>query len=103
MVFGCRRFMLKHDNLDKFESRSSDGVFLSYALHSRACHVLILETNRIMETCEETFNETALCPSPIFGPTGPDQMGQTIFVKDKHDTANWGDPEPSHSCFNYFG
>ena len=27
-VFGCKCFILKHGNLDKFESRSSDGIFL---------------------------------------------------------------------------
>ena len=34
-VFGCRCFVLKDGNLDKFESRSSDGIFLGYASHSR--------------------------------------------------------------------
>jgi hypothetical protein len=66
--------VLKPGNLDKFESRSSDGVFLGYALHSHAYYVLNLETNRIMENCEVTFNETAPCPSPVFEPTSPDQM-----------------------------
>jgi hypothetical protein len=94
-VFGCRCFVLKQGNLDKFESRSSDGVFLGYALHSRAYRVLNLETNRIMETCEVTFDETAPCPSPVFEPAGPDQMGQTIFVEEEHDDADWGDPEPT--------
>jgi hypothetical protein len=44
-VFGCRCFMLKKGNLDKFESRSSVGVFMGYALHSHAYRVLNLETN----------------------------------------------------------
>jgi hypothetical protein len=55
--------VLKQGDLDKFESRSFDGVFLGYALHSRAYHVLNLETNCITETCEVTFDETAHCPS----------------------------------------
>jgi hypothetical protein len=46
-----------------------------------------------METCEVTFDETAPCPSPVFEPIGPDQMGQTIFVEEEHDDADWGDPE----------
>jgi hypothetical protein len=50
-VFGYRCFVLKHGNLDKFESQSSYGVFLGYALHSRAYRVLSREANRIMETC----------------------------------------------------
>jgi hypothetical protein len=30
--FGCKCFVLKHDNLDKFESLSSDGILLGYTL-----------------------------------------------------------------------
>jgi hypothetical protein len=48
-VFGYRCFVLKLRNLDKFESLSSDGVFLVTALHSCAYRVLNLETNCIME------------------------------------------------------
>jgi hypothetical protein len=92
-LFGCRCFVLKQENLDKFESRSSNGVFLGYALHSRAYHVLNLETNHIMETCVVTFNETAPCTSPVFEPIGPDQMGHTIFVEEEHTNDDWGDTE----------
>ena len=35
-VFGFKCFVLKEGNLDKFESRSSDGIFLGYSLHSQA-------------------------------------------------------------------
>jgi hypothetical protein len=85
-VFGCRCFVLKYGNLDKFESQTSNGVFLGYALHSRAHHVLNLETNCVMETYEVTFNDTAPCPSLVFEPAGPDQMGQTIYVEEHDDT-----------------
>ena len=57
-VFGCKCFILKQDNLDKFESRSSDGIFLGYASNSRAYRVLNLETNHVVETYEVTFDET---------------------------------------------
>ena len=53
--------MLEKGNLDKFESWSSNGVFLGYASHSRAYRVLNLETNNIMETCEVKFDETTPC------------------------------------------
>jgi uncharacterized protein YutD len=43
-VFGCQYFILKKGRLDKFESRSSDGIFLGYASHSRAFRVLNLLT-----------------------------------------------------------
>jgi hypothetical protein len=48
--FGCQCFILKKGRLDKFEWRSSDGIFLGYASHSRAFRVL--DTNFVMETCE---------------------------------------------------
>jgi hypothetical protein len=50
-AFGCRCFILKKGRLDKFESRSSDGIFLGYAGHCRAFRVLNLDTNLVMETC----------------------------------------------------
>jgi hypothetical protein len=34
--------VLKQGDFDKFESRSSDRIFLSYTLHSRAYRVLNL-------------------------------------------------------------
>jgi hypothetical protein len=43
---------------DKFGARTVDGIFLGYASHSRAFRVLNLETNRIVETCEVTFDKT---------------------------------------------
>jgi hypothetical protein len=69
-VFGCKCFILKQGNLDKFESRSSDGIFLSYASHSHAYHVLNLETNRVVETCEVTFDEIMPCSVPVFKSAG---------------------------------
>jgi hypothetical protein len=65
-AFGCRCFILKKGRLDKFESRSSDGIFLGYASHSRAFHVRNLDTNLVMETCEVTFDETQPCNSSVF-------------------------------------
>jgi hypothetical protein len=49
-----------------------------------------------METCEVTFVETAPCPSRVFERAGLDQMGQTIFVEEEHDDADWValDPTP---------
>jgi hypothetical protein len=57
-AFGCRCFILKKGMLDKFESRSSDGIFLGYASHSQAFRVLNLDTNLVMKTCEVTFDGT---------------------------------------------
>ena len=69
-MFGCKCFILKQGNLDKFESKSSDGIFLGYASHSHAYHVLNLETNRVVETCEVTFDETMPWSTPVFDCAG---------------------------------
>jgi transposase InsO family protein len=37
--FGCKCFVLKCDNLDKFESRSSDGILLGYTPYARSYNV----------------------------------------------------------------
>jgi hypothetical protein len=39
MPFGCKCFILKHDNLDKFESHSSDGILLGYTPQDRSYSV----------------------------------------------------------------
>jgi hypothetical protein len=48
--FGCKCFILKRGTLDKFESRSSDGIFLGYTPHGRSYRVHNLETNTIVES-----------------------------------------------------
>jgi hypothetical protein len=53
-------------NLDKFEARSVDGIFVGYTTHFRAFRVLNLETNQIMETCEVTLDETQPHSSLVF-------------------------------------
>ncbi|XP_062186636.1 uncharacterized protein LOC133890193 [Phragmites australis] len=73
-------FILKQSNLDKFESRSSDSKFLGYALHSRAYRVLNLETNKIMEICEVTFDETIPCTTLAFETAGEQELSESIFV-----------------------
>jgi hypothetical protein len=65
-AFGCRCFILKKGRLDKFESRSSDGIFLGYASHPRAFCVLNLDTNLVMETFEVTFDVTQPCSSSVY-------------------------------------
>jgi hypothetical protein len=40
--FDCKCFILKRGNLDKFESRSSNGIFLGYTPHGRSYRVLNL-------------------------------------------------------------
>jgi hypothetical protein len=88
-VFGCKCFFLKKGKkLDKFEARSVDGTFFGYASHSRAYHVLNLETNQIVETCEVTFDETQPCSQLVFECAGDDELGEEIFQEEEHELAD---------------
>jgi hypothetical protein len=78
--FGCKCFVLKHGNLDKFESRSFDGILIGYTPHGRSYQVYNLETNIVVESCDVTFDETAPCPSDIFECAGDKEMDESIFV-----------------------
>jgi hypothetical protein len=69
----------KGKKLDNFEDRSIDGIFFGYASHSRAYHVLNLETNQIVETCEVTFDETQPRSQLVFECEGDDELGEEIF------------------------
>jgi hypothetical protein len=48
--FGCKCFFLKRGNLDKFESRSFDGILLGYTPHGRSYRVYNFETNTVVES-----------------------------------------------------
>jgi hypothetical protein len=64
--FGCKCFILKHVNLDKFESHFSDGILLGYTPHVRSYRVFNLETNTINESYDVTIDETTPCPRGVF-------------------------------------
>jgi hypothetical protein len=81
--FGCKCFILKHDNLDKFESHSLDGIFLGYTPHGRSYRVLNLETNTVVDSYDVTFNETAPCPHDVFESAGGKKMEESIFVDEE--------------------
>jgi hypothetical protein len=78
--FGCKCFVLKHKNLDKFDSRSFDGILLGYTPHGRSYRVYNLETNTIVELCDVTFDETAPCPRGVFECVGDKEIEESIFV-----------------------
>jgi hypothetical protein len=89
-VFGCKCFILKKGKLDKFEARPSDGIFFGYANHSRAYRVLNLETNKIMETYEVTFDETMPCTSLGFECAGDEEMAEDLFEEEKDEAGDDG-------------
>jgi hypothetical protein len=81
--FVCKCFILKCGNLDKFESHSSDGIFLGYTPHGRSYRVLNLETNTIVESCDVTFDETTPCTHDVFKGAGDKEMNESIFVDEE--------------------
>jgi hypothetical protein len=83
MPFGCKCFVLKYGNLDKFESRSFDGILLGYTPHGRSYRVFNLETNTIVESCDVTFDETASCPHNVFECAGDKEVEESIFVDEE--------------------
>ncbi|WVZ84794.1 hypothetical protein U9M48_031782 [Paspalum notatum var. saurae] len=89
--FGCRCFVLKKaGHMDKFESHCLDGIFLGYSSSSRAFHVWILESHRVEETCEVSFDETIPCTTPVFELSGDDEEGTPIF-EDEEGAIDVGD------------
>jgi hypothetical protein len=81
--FGCKCFILKHGNLDKFEPRSSDGILPRYTPHDISYRVFNLETNTIVELCDMTFNEIIPCPCDVFECAGDKERKESIFVDEK--------------------
>jgi hypothetical protein len=78
--FGCQCFVLKCGNLDKFESRSSDGILLGYTPHGISCRVFNLETNTVVESCDVIFDETAPCPRNVYECAGDKEMEESVIV-----------------------
>jgi hypothetical protein len=92
--FGYKCFVLKHDNLDKFESRSSDGILLGYTPHGRSYRVFNLETNTVVESCDVTFDETAPYPHDVFECAGDKEMDENIFVDKGLQGVDGGEDDP---------
>jgi hypothetical protein len=78
--FGCMCFVLKCGNLDKFESRSFDGIFLGYTHHGRSYRVYNLETNTVVESCNVIFDETSPCLLDVFECANDKEIEGSIFV-----------------------
>jgi hypothetical protein len=83
MPFECKCFVLKCGNLDKFESRSSDGILLAYNPHGRSHGVFNLETNTVVESSDVTFDNTAPCPHDVFECVGDKKMEDNVFVDEE--------------------
>jgi hypothetical protein len=94
--FGCKCFVLKCGNLDKFESRSFDGILLGYTPHGRSYRVYNVETNTIVESCDVIFDETAPCPHGVFECAGDKEMEESILVDEGLQGVDSDEDEPLH-------
>jgi hypothetical protein len=87
-------FVLKRDNLDKFGSRSFDGILLGYTPHGKFYRVYNFETNTVVESCDVIFNETAPYPHDVLECAGDKKMKESIFVDEGLHGANGDKDEP---------
>jgi hypothetical protein len=94
--FGCNCFVLKHKNLDKFESRTSDCILLGHTPHGRSYRVFNLKTNTIVESYDVTFDETAPYPRDVFECAGDKEMEESIFVDNELQGFDGDENEPLH-------
>jgi hypothetical protein len=92
--FGCKYFILKRGNLDKFESRSFDSILLGYTPHGRSYRVYNFETNTIVESCDVTFDETTPYPRGVFERAGNKKMQESIFVDEGLQGVDSDEDEP---------
>jgi hypothetical protein len=92
--FGCKCLFLKHGNLNKFESRSFDGILLGYTPHGRSYRVYYLETNTVDESCDVAFDKTAPCPRDVFECAGDKEMEDSIFVDEGLQGVDCDEDEP---------
>jgi hypothetical protein len=87
---------LKCGNLDKFESRSSDGILLGYTPHGRSYRVFNLETNTVVESCDVTFDKTAPYSRDVFKCAGDKKMEESIFVDEELHGFDGDEDDPLH-------
>jgi hypothetical protein len=92
--FGYKCFVLKCDNLDKFESRSFYGILLRYTPHGRSYRVYNFETNTIVESCDVIFDETAPRPHGVVECAGDKEMEESIFVDEGLQGIDGDEDEP---------
>jgi hypothetical protein len=92
--FGCKYFVLKCGNLDKFESHSFDGILLGYTPRGRSYRVYNVETNTVVESRDVTFDKTAPCPHGVFECACDKEMEESIFVDEGLHSVDGDEDEP---------
>jgi hypothetical protein len=85
---------LKRENLDKFESCSSNGILLGYTSHGRSYRVFNLETNTVIESCDMIIDKTAPCPHDVFEWVGDKEMEESILVDERLQDVDGDEHDP---------
>jgi hypothetical protein len=80
--------------LISFLSRSFDDILLGYTPHGRSYRVYNLETNTVVQSCDVTFDDTALCPRDVFECAGEKEMEESIFVNEGLQGVDGDEDEP---------
>jgi hypothetical protein len=78
--FGSKCLVLKHGNLDKFESHSFDDILLGYTPRGRSYRVFNFETNTVFESRDVIFDENVPFPHDVFECAGDKEIEESIFV-----------------------
>jgi hypothetical protein len=81
-------------NVDKFESRSSNGILLGYTPHGRSYRVFNLETDTVVESYDVTFDETAPYARDVFEYAGDKKMDESIFVDEELQGVDGDEDDP---------
>jgi hypothetical protein len=92
--FGCKCFILKRGDLDKFESQSFYDILLGYTPHGRSYRVYNFVTNTIVKSCDVTFDETATYPRGVIECAGDKEMKEIIFVDEGLQGVDGDEDEP---------
>jgi hypothetical protein len=67
---------------------------LGYTPHGRSYRVYNHETNTVVESCDVTFNETALCSHDVFACADDKEMEESIFVDEGLQSIDDDEDEP---------
>ena len=89
-VFGCKCFILNtKDNLDKFDSKSDEVIFVGYSMRSKAHRIFNKKTSTIEESLHVNFDENYSHDSIV---NNDDDIVENvvkdvenIYLKDSHD------------------
>ena len=96
-TFGSKCYILNdRDQLGKFDVKSDEGIFIGYALNSKAYRVFNLKTRSVMESFNVVIDNTMLKSNDheekvIFGNDSPLEK---VVVTPNFGTSNLGDDNP---------